>query len=378
MRRRWKTALGVAAAFVAASAAAFELMPRRYHVESRIFAMPAEGAPGALRGNNGDPAGLAPGAAEVILSDENLRQLIRDHDLVDRWRTSRTGVLRLLDRLRGADQDSDELPVLGYLRKKLIVQVKGSEVTIAFDWPEPQAAFAVVRAEQEKLIAARREAELAPLERKVESLEASAAQTQGRIDAGVLQIDAALKARRRGARAASVRSLQAEGHFRDLPDPRLVALRLQIVAQRKSIAEAEASHRSRLAEVTAKLAGLRATLGPAHPAVLDTEDELRAVERQGAQIEALQGEEQRLLAEYVRAGGKEIELSADAPPWPAEVPRKATAPDGPVFALAGAVGAILLAAFAAVAADLKGGVIRETWQAQRLLGLPVLAEVRAP
>src|SRR5207237_1111703 len=107
--------------------------------------------------------------------------------------------------VRAADEEEPERLMLAYLRKNLIVQVKGAEVTIAFDWPEPKTAFEVMQTVQEKLLASRREAELDPLERKAESLEASAAQAKARIDAGVLQIDAAVKARRRGARAPSVR-----------------------------------------------------------------------------------------------------------------------------------------------------------------------------
>src|SRR5207248_8047262 len=128
-----------------------------------------------------------------------------------------------------------------------------------------------------------------------------------------------LKARRRGARASSVRSLQADGRFRDLPDPQLVALRQQIVLQRKSIAEAEEWQRTRLSALNARLAEQRATLGPAHPSVLDTQDELQAVERRGAQIQALKAQEQELLSRYVREGGKEIELLPDAPAWPLEL-----------------------------------------------------------
>src|SRR5438105_321070 len=319
VRRRWKLSCCIAAIFAAASAAAFQVMPRRYHVESRIFAMPSDGAPGALRGNNGDPSGLAQGAAEVVVSETSLKELIRAKDLIERWQRSRTRALRLLDRVRGADEEEPERLMLAYLRKNLIVQVKGAEVTIAFDWPEPDTALEVMQTVQEKLLAARREAELDPLERKAESLEASAAQAKARIDAGVLQIDAAVKARRRGARASSGRSLQADGRFRHLRDPPLVALRQQIIVQRKSIAEAEESQRTRLSELNAKLAEQRATLGPAHPAVLDTQDELRAVERDGAKIQLLKSQEQELLASYVRAGGKEIELLPDAPAWPAEL-----------------------------------------------------------
>jgi hypothetical protein len=40
--------------------------------------------------------------------------------------------------------------------------------------------------------------------------------------------------------------------------------------------------------------------------------------------------------------------------------------------------ATLLAVFVAVAVDVGGGRVLEPWQVERVLGLPVLAEVGAP
>jgi uncharacterized protein involved in exopolysaccharide biosynthesis len=60
---------------------------------------------------------------------------------------------------------------------------------------------------------------------------------------------------------------------------------------------------------------------------------------------------------------------------PAQVPKKPDKPKAEVVLGGGIMAAALLAMFAAVAADLRAGRIVEAWQVERLLGIPVLAEI---
>ena len=57
---------------------------------------------------------------------------------------------------------------------------------------------------------------------------------------------------------------------------------------------------------------------------------------------------------------------------PAQVPKNPEKPKASVVLGGGLAAAVL---FAAVAADLRAGRIVEAWQIERLLGVPVLAEV---
>jgi uncharacterized protein involved in exopolysaccharide biosynthesis len=431
--RRWKLVGTVLLLFAAAVAAAIHSLPRRYHVEARLLAMPADGAPGAARQNNGETTGLQQSAAEVVVSRRTLLELVRDNDLIESWDRTRGPLLRIWDNLgrQTVDPASRERSMIRSLERKLTVQVKGAEVTIAFDWSDAQVAVDVVRSVEKKLVAARRQAEIVPLERRVSSLEASASSAQHRIDALAARIEEAIKAKRRGARASTVRGLQAEGRYRDLPDPALSQKRIQLVAQRRAIAELEDVRRRRLTELSGALAEQKATLGPGNPALLETREKIRAVEADGAQLAALKAREQELFAAYVREGGREIELSTDAP-WPAdlrdddpaialdrarismeqsnlthlldqvaeahvalatarsgfdsryvellpaEVPEQPAFPNLLLLVLAGLLGGAMVAFFGAVAADLSGGVIRESWQARRELDVPLLAEVPEP
>jgi hypothetical protein len=334
--------------------------------------------------------------------------------------------------MRRTDSAARERDMVKALEKRLTVQVKGSQVMLGFDWPEAQTAVRVVHRIEHNLLDSRRDAELLPLERRAASLEASVDAAQRRVDALAERITATTKLKRRGARAASVRGLQAEGRFRDLPDPRLARLRLQLIANRKSIAELEDARRKRLSELNAVLAEQTATLGPGNPALRDTQEKIRALDGDGSELARRRSLEQNLLAAYVREGGKEIELSAEPYAWPVELREEDPAiafdkanlaiqqsslsrlldeseqarvtlaaarasfssryvemlppevPDDPVFPnavlllVAGVLGGAVVAFFGAVAADLSGGILRESWQVRRRLEVPLLAEVAAP
>jgi hypothetical protein len=318
------------------------------------------------------------------------------------------------------------------LEKRLTVQVKGPQVTIGFDWPEADTAVRVVHRIEHNLLDSRRDAELLPLEQKSASLESSVGAAQQRVDALAERIAAAIKLKRRGARAASVRGLQAEGRFRDLPDPQLARWRLQIIANRKAITELEDARRKRLSELNAVLAEQMATLGTGNPALRETQQKIRALDSDGTELARRKSLEQTLLASYVREGGKEIELTAEPFAWPPELREEDPAigfdkanlaiqqsnlsrlldeaeqarvtlaaarasftsryvemlppevPDDPVFPnpvlllLAGVLGGAVVAFFGAVAADLSGGILREPWQVRRRLEVPLLAQVPAP
>ena len=285
------------------------LLPRSYHVESKLLALPSDGAPGVARQNSGDPAGLLESAAQVALAHDNLVAIVRGQDLVSTWEAERGALSHLWERIAPVDPVGRERAMVHRLQKKLTVQVKGEQVVIGFDWPEPRSAVAVVEAAQKFLLDARREAELSPLDRKAASLEASAALLQRRIDDLTARVTAAVRLKRRGARAATVRALQADGRFRDLPDPALAQERLELIARRKAIADLEETRRRRFAELNATLAEQRAALGPENATLLETQEKIAALAAEGSQVDRMRAEEQALLAAYVRAGGRETELS---------------------------------------------------------------------
>ena len=437
VRRRRRLALRILLAATLGTAAVVVLFPRKYDVETRILALPPEGAPGSAGGSygSGQPDSLSQGAVMGILTRDFLTTLARERNLLVRWEATRPPVLRVADQLRelnqvGARDEAARLDALvTVLDRALRVEVKENTVVFSLRWQDPQSAVEVVEAVGRHFIESRRTAELVPLTEKLVVLEGRVAETQQRISTTVEQLEATLKQRREGAQPATLRGVQAEGHWRSLPDARLSELRVRLLSKRKVIKETQEMHHRRLVELDTLRTEQRATFGPGHPTLRETEARYAALERQGKEVEALQGEERELLAEYVQRGGKDSDLSDEPPAWspelqednqamgyskarlsmeleqlhlllmqaaeaqvglatgrvafperyrvvePARMPLGPSSPKVLLLWLAGMLGGVLMAVFAAVAVDVRGGVIREAWQVERLLGTPLLAEV---
>lgn len=435
--RHWFVASMVFIGIVGLAVAAGTYLPKSYVAKAKLLAMPPEGAPGTVAAEGtGAQSNLAGAAAQVVLSRDALKQIAAENNLLERWEATRSPALKLKDaviqRISSEPMPTDtdrEDALLAVMEKRLSVSVEDHAIEVAVSWPDPVAARDIVESARKMLIEARREAELSPLEEKAKTLAAQLSAAQARVDQGVAELQTETNRKRKGAKAATVRSLQAEGRWRDLPDPRLSQLRLQILAKRKAITELEDVRRRRLTDLNAQLSEQKASLGPNHPNLLDTKEKLAALERQAPQLDALRGEEQALVADYVRLGGKDNDLSADPGPlWPVELnddpkltyaksrveldlqnvqtllrdsadaevqlasakaafparyaviqpallPARSASPALWQFLLAGLAAGFLLSAFAATTRDLLSGRITETWQVQRWARLKVLGEV---
>jgi uncharacterized protein involved in exopolysaccharide biosynthesis len=63
---------------------------------------------------------------------------------------------------------------------------------------------------------------------------------------------------------------------------------------------------------------------------------------------------------------------------PPKVPRAPIKPKAPLVMLASAIGGLLLGLIAAIASELRRGLLRERWQVDAMLPIPVLGELRLP
>lgn len=107
-------------------------------------------------------------------------------------------------------------------------------------------------------------------------------------------------------------------------------------------------------------------------------------------VEYLKGQLELTSAKYQdlqgRIEGARIELDTARAAFkyrysvtkPAQVPKEPESPKPAMVVVGGLFAALVLALFAAVAADLRRGRVVEAWQVERGLGLRVLAEVRRP
>lgn len=436
VRRHWRASLLLVALAVAGAWVTFRVVPRVYVAEARLLAVPEQAGP-ARKAKDQDPDAVL--SAAIVLNHGHLEQLVDGHALVEHWWATRPLTARVGEKVRallGAPPATDadvRLALVAMLEEAITVKTEPGRAVIQVAWHDPAMAARLAQACQEHFLEARREADVSAAAREVASVQQQVDDSQARVAALASSMENELEGRRKGARFSSVAALQAEGRWRQVPDATLAALRLELISVRKQLEALESERRARLTALTALLTEQEALYAPAHPVRLDTAAKVESLRQPSAELLELRAREQALLGEYVRGGGKESELSTDAPkPWPAELREDTPAteirkirlaveleqlsrlrlqltqvrgeleatretvgqryavirpadvpstPSGaplPVTLVGAGLAGVLLAVFAAVARDLASGRVLERWQVQRSLGLRVLAEVERP
>jgi uncharacterized protein involved in exopolysaccharide biosynthesis len=323
--------------------------------------------------------------------------------------------------------------MVGALQQKLWVAV-GTEgtVTVTFEWPDPEIAYAIVEAAVQNFLETRHATEVAVLGETISLLEARAASLQKEVDTTLAQLERRENARpRAGQRRGVISGAPAAAHR----DEDTVRLEATLGARRRALADLEEFRHRRLAELTALLAQREATFAERHPEVLNTRQSIAAMAQPSPQIESLRAEIQDLQRELARRGSQATgagtadpaasilsyyeprsALESDDPRSEYErgqmrflrdqyanvlqrlgsarleldtaqaafkyrynvvsPPQFPKFPKRPYFllrVLGGLLGGVALALFVTTALDLRAGRLVEAWQVGRNLGLPVLA-----
>lgn len=335
------------------------------------------------------------------------------------------------------DEDARMDGMVGTLEKKLWVDTKGGKVTIAVQWGDPQLAYELVDAAQQSFLQAREREEVASIDDAITILEEHERQAAAAVKESYdefEQIFSSIMLERRRV----VGDPRLIPRFSST-DQELAQLRFIIRAKRRAIADANVQHNQRLTEMQDDLAQKREMYAPDHPTVVDIENRVAALRQGSAQMKALQAEEKQLLAEYADLGGKSLPFPDEPVPdpyglervlmgmlpaisenpsaavslerlrsrlsaqqqilkridaaklerhiaqksfkyrftvlTPAEFPRKPIKPNALIISLGAVVAGLVLGVFAALARDVLSGRVLESWQVERGLGLPVLAEL---
>jgi uncharacterized protein involved in exopolysaccharide biosynthesis len=344
-------------------------------------------------------------------------------------------VMRLLT--SPPDEDARMDAMTGTLQKKLMVNTEDGKVTIAVEWGDPQLAYELVDAAQQSFLEAGKRQELASITDAISILEEhsqhAAEEVRKAYDDFEKTFSEIMIERRR-----VVGDPRLLPRFSST-DQELAQLRFMIRAKRRAIADANVQHNQRLTEMQDDLAQKRELYAPDHPTVVELESQVAALRQGSPQVKALQAEEKQMLAEYADMGGKSLPFPDEPVPdpyglervlmgllpavsenpsaamslerlrsrlsahqqilkridaakleleiadrsfkyrftvlLPAEFPRKPIKPNALIIALGGVVAGMLLGVFAALARDVLSGRVLESWQVERGLGLPVLAEL---
>jgi uncharacterized protein involved in exopolysaccharide biosynthesis len=309
--RRKFLAFGIFAGILALTVGALRVLPRTYHVESKLLAqrnqtIAALSNPGRSLGWDDVPLRAA---TETVLRHDNLVSLVQRTDLVRRWPMIRAPLPRLKDRIalaiRGPVSPEDQQAALvGLLGVQLKVAIGDGTVTISIDWPDAGTAFELVEAAQQNFLEARHVAEVSTVSEAISLLEAHALRLRATIDASVEQISHATdaKAAAKPERAPVVRRPRPPRE--PTVDPEVAQLQVMLEGKRRAIKDLEDFHARRLTELQSRLADQKRIYSDLHPAVIEVQERVDALQRQGpAQLYTLHQEERDLENELLQRRG---------------------------------------------------------------------------
>ena len=291
------------------------LMPRSYHVETRMTAqrtelMTALGNPRRSVPNDADsPTRLA---AEAVRNRVNILGLVQQTRLVEQWDIIRAPIRLLADRIitqwfkRPALTPAEKADqFVEVLLKSLKVDVgTGAEdgvVTIGIDWFDRESAVRIVEQAQTNFLEQRRTSEVGRIAESVAIL-------QEHVDSTLAVIKALIKdsSMTVAARPKSLRVATAYSTARANESP--LALERQgsaaaIEAKQQTIIELETARARRLADLQGQLNSLRSRYGPAHPEVQAVEAQLAAISVDSPQLAALRADLAVLDRQIFALGG---------------------------------------------------------------------------
>jgi uncharacterized protein involved in exopolysaccharide biosynthesis len=327
--------------------------------------------------------------------------------------------------------------MVGTLQKKLWVGTNDGKVTIGAEWGDPETVYLLVKAAHESFLEKSKEDELKSIKDALSILEQheqqAAAAVKEAYDDFEKTFSSIMIERRR-----AVGDPRLLPRFSST-EQELAQLRFLIRAKRRAIADAQVQHNQRMTEMQDDLAQKREMYAPDHPMVVELETRVAALRQGSPQVKALQLEEREMLAEYADLGGKSLPFPDEPVPdpyglervlmgllpavsenpsaavaldrlrsrlsgqqqilkridaarleldiaekafsyrfdtlVPAEMPRKPVRPNALIIAIGGFFAGLVLGVFAALARDVLSGRVLESWQVERGLGVPVLAEL---
>jgi hypothetical protein len=421
---------GVFAAVVTLTVAALLTLPKKYTAEVRILAQ--RSSPNRYLPGDDSPMRAV---AEVVLNTDNLESLVSETKLLERWKGARAPAARARDAVMGyfdkrpPSEEDRKAALVATLEKSVRVSTGGEGVvSIAVSWQDPRIAYDLVQAAQRNFFAAKASGELAGISETLVILEGHATSVRTEIEREV-QLLAAMRARDQSA--------APRGLVKPARKTKLEALLPAVEAKRRVLRSREVEISGRIEQRQRELTHLRSLFTDNHPLVIEVQQALAALRQEPADVRGLRDEVQELENEALRAGGELPTTALSRGPQPMNMPREVTAPnptgdpnidyeaaklrllivkynnlldridaaridlettraalkqryavirpprlpdkadnlEPPMVIAAGIVFGLVLAMFVTAAAELAAGRIRRRWQLERLLGVPVFAQL---
>jgi hypothetical protein len=313
IRRRKVFVLGLFVPIFGGAVASVYLLPKTYHVETKLLAQRNMAL--ALRGDNPNEM-PSHSAVETVMRHDNLVAIVRQTDLLHEWFYHRAPLPHLKDVIvkavsRPETEDETIAWMTDVLQKRMTVGTPNEGViTIAIDWPDPAMAFRLVDTAQQSYLEARHATEITAIAEQVAILQSHATTLRADIDTAVDAIEK-LRADRLAKPVPTAgpqteptnapASMAATGPAPRRPaepDPELAQLKVTIEAKQRAISDLEEFRRRRISELNASLAEKSAMYTENHPVIMDLRQTIASLSTESPQVQALRTDVQRLQKEF--------------------------------------------------------------------------------
>jgi uncharacterized protein involved in exopolysaccharide biosynthesis len=331
-------------------------MPRSYNSTARLLSqktamLPALGNPN-LTLREGDFAPTKD-IADVIRRRENIIQVVKDTNLVERFYATRSPALRFKDKVFASvfaplTDDERGRDVVGTLEKKLVVTADESSVTISVDWPDPNAAYAIVNLLQKNLIEARYDSEVAMIEDAIALLEDHGKQELDQVDSALADLKGLQGVGAANAPPSEAPTPGSGARAAPAPRRRVVAavdadLAEALLEKRQQIKTFEDDRKRTLDALKQQLMQAQLTLTAMHPTIVALQKQVDDLGQPSPELARLKAEERAIMAQLasppvaVASNGVTMAMPRSASPASSlapgsPVPNAVSEREDPVFA----------------------------------------------
>ncbi len=315
---------------VLVGAVAAVVLPRTFHVESRLLAnnndlIRALGNPRSSLPSD-DPTRAA---RELVFAHDNLVSLIKQTNLMKNWEQTRPGVVKIKDKVvnfvAGEPTEEDRVDAMvGLLEKKLQVSTDQQTVTISIDWHDAQMAYLLVETAQQNFLETRHVTEMTAISEALSILEMHGSQMQKMVDDALHELERVRDTRRKGSLGVPGAMPGPEsGAVAFAPEPKpvqdrsdapssateqeLAQLKFLLNSKKRALGDLEDFRSRRVTELTAQLQEQKVQYADQHPIVMDMRQRIQALKADSPQMSQVKGDIDALEHEYRRKGGRDPE-----------------------------------------------------------------------
>lgn len=301
-RRRKGLSTVVTLLCLALTVAAVNLAPRSYVSEGEVLVVKKEDTGGGGWNPDGNKREQLEWEKQ-IRARSNVENIVNDAKLVERWDAMRQPHRRLLDsmsRMMGSKPPTDDQKrgaLYGMLDGRLKLTIDQTTVTISCEWSDPEAARDIVQSAVTRFIDQRYATEIGSIPARIKVLEE-------RLETARLELEklspSTAPPKQKAADVTPPSQLLMAKPDRpvdpDLPNKLARAKDKQTQAAAK-LQELDGAKTQRVAQLTAQLAEKSASLGPAHPDIVQLKVQLDQAQKDPPDLSAARQAKQAADAE---------------------------------------------------------------------------------